>query len=176
MRAIRIQPLEEQSLFLLDELAAELARIFRVSCRVETRPLDPSFAFEPARGQYYSTAILERLAPAATDGTRILAITHFDLYVPVLTFVYGEAQLRGPAAVVSTFRLREEYYGLPSNESLLMKRVTKEAVHELGHTCGLRHCPDWRCAMASTHSIERLDLKDPTLCPSCFRATLSDPR
>jgi archaemetzincin len=172
MRAIRLQPLEEQPLFLLDELAAELARIFRVSCRVEARSLDPSFAFEPARGQYYSTAILERLASAAPDGVRTLAVTHLDLYVPVLTFVFGEAQLNGPAAIVSTCRLREEFYGLPNNESLFMKRLTIEAVHELGHTCGLRHCPDWRCAMASTHSVERLDLKEPTLCPSCFRATL----
>jgi archaemetzincin len=172
MRAIRIQPLEDQPLYLLDELAAELARIFRVSCRVQTRGLEPSFAFEPARGQYYSTAILERLAAdASEDGTRILAVTNLDLYVPVLTSVFGEAQLSGLAAVVSTCRLREEFYGLPANEALLMQRLAKEAVHELGHTWGLRHCPDWRCAMASTHAVERLDLKEARLCDSCRQRT-----
>jgi archaemetzincin len=171
MRAIRLQPLEDQPLYLLDELAAELARIFRVSCHVETRGIDPSFAFEPARGQYYSTAILERLAASApNDGSCILAITHLDLYVPVLTFVFGEAQLSGPAALCSTFRLREEFYGMAANEALLMQRLTKEAVHELGHTCGLRHCSDWRCAMASSHAVERLDLKEARLCQACWLA------
>jgi archaemetzincin len=169
MRAVRILPLGEIEIHLLDELAAELARIFRVSCRVETDPIDPSFAFEPTRGQYYATAVLERLASSAPgDGVRLLAVTALDLFVPVLTYVFGEAQLEGPAAVVSTFRLREEFYGMPVNEALLMERLTKEAVHELGHTCGLRHCRDWRCAMASTHAVERLDLKEARLCQECW--------
>jgi archaemetzincin len=174
MRSIRIQPLGDISIHLLDELAAELARIFRVSCRVETSVIDPHFAFEPARGQYYSTAILERLAaPPPENGTRLLAVTAHDLFVPILTFVFGEAQLAGPAALVSTFRLREEFYGLAANEALLMQRLTKESVHELGHTCGLRHCQDWRCAMASTHAVERLDLKEARFCQSCWLATVS---
>jgi archaemetzincin len=175
MRAIRLLPLGDPAIHLLDELAAGLARIFRVSCHVQTASMDPSFAFEPARGQYYATAVLERLAAAAPgDGTRILAVTDVDLYVPVLTFVFGEAQLLGPAALVSTFRLREEYYGMPPNLALLLERLTKEAVHELGHTCGLRHCPDWRCAMASTHSVERLDLKEARLCQACWTAALEN--
>jgi archaemetzincin len=174
MRAIRIQPLGGISIHLLDALAAELARIFQVSCRVETAVLDPQFAFEPTRGQYYATAVLERLAASTPDnGTRILAVTGLDLFVPVLTFVFGEAQLTGPAALVSTFRLREEFYGMPSNDALLMDRLTKEAVHELGHTFGLRHCPDWRCAMASTHAVERLDLKQARFCQSCWLATVT---
>jgi archaemetzincin len=174
MRAIRIQPLGGIPIHLLDELAAELARIFRVSCHVETTTLDPQFAFEPTRGQYYATAVLERLAASTpNNGTRVLAVTGLDLFVPVLTFVFGEAQLTGPAALVSTFRLREEFYGMPANEALLMERLTKESVHELGHTCGLRHCLDWRCAMASTHVVERLDLKEARFCQACWLATLN---
>jgi len=89
------------------------------------------------------------------------------LFVPVLTFVFGEAQLAGNCAVVSLHRLREEVYGMPPNPALLAERLFKEAVHELGHTYGLRHCDDWRCVMTSSHSVEWLDVKTAELCPAC---------
>jgi archaemetzincin len=105
----------------------------------------------------------------AGEGARILGVTEMDLFVPVLTFVFGEAQLDGRCAVISLQRLREEFYGLPANPALLRERAVKEAVHELGHTFGLRHCPDWRCVMASTHAVERLDLKSAEFCEGCRR-------
>ena len=157
-------------LLLVDELAAALARVFRVSCHVRRETLDAGFAFEPARNQFHSTAILQRLqALPCPEGVRLLGITGLDLYVPVLTFVFGEAQLEGHCALVSLHRLREEFYGLPASNDLLHERLAKEAVHELGHTFGLRHCEDWSCVMASTHAVERLDVKSAAFCPACRR-------
>jgi archaemetzincin len=154
----------------LDELAAALARVFRVSCRVRSEPLDAAFAFDSERRQYYSTAILQRLDGLAPDGhTRLLGVTALDLFVPVLTFVFGEAQLEGRCALVSLHRLREEFYGLPASDALLRERLLKESVHELGHTFGLRHCDDWNCVMASTHAVERLDVKGAAFCRACAR-------
>lgn len=155
------------SLALLDELAAALARIFRVSCHVREEALAADFAFDPVRNQYHSTAILQRLAALAEEDTRLLGVTPLDLYVPVLTFVFGEAQLEGRCALVSLHRLRQQFYGLPPENDLLHQRLTKEAVHELGHTFGLRHCDDWRCVMASAHAVERLDVKTGEFCPAC---------
>jgi archaemetzincin len=85
----------------------------------------------------------------------------------VLTFVFGEAQLEGRCALVSLHRLREEFYGLPGSDALLRERLLKESVHELGHTFGLRHCDDWTCVMASTHAVERLDVKSVEFCRTC---------
>lgn len=158
------------SLGLLDELAAALAGVFRVSCRVLPEPLDAGFAFDPVRNQYHATAILGRLADRAGPDIHLLGVTGLDLYVPVLTFVFGEAQLPGRSALVSLHRLREEFYGLPPENDRLHERLAKEAVHELGHTFGLRHCPDWRCVMASAHGVERLDLKGAEFCPACRAA------
>jgi archaemetzincin len=152
---------------LLDSLAAGLARRFRFSCRVQTKPLDVSFAFDPARRQYHSTAILARMQEQRSGDWRLLGITGHDLYVPVLTFVFGEAQLEGRCAVVSLHRLREDYYGLPPDGKLLQERLLKAATHELGHTFGLHHCADWNCVMASTHAVERLDVKGAEFCGAC---------
>jgi len=73
----------------------------------------------------------------------------------------------GNCAVISTARLKDEFYGLPPREDLLRERLVKEAAHELGHTFGLRHCPDWRCVMSSSHGIERVDVKGAEFCKSC---------
>jgi hypothetical protein len=66
----------------------------------------------------------------------VLGIAGVDLFIPILTYVFGEAQLAGRAAVVSTYRLDNALYGLPANHRLLLDRLAKEAIHELGHTAG----------------------------------------
>jgi archaemetzincin len=151
----------------LEHLAASLARTFRTPCRIRPENCEIAFAFDEKRGQYHSTAILQRLERTMDPDARVLAVTECDLFVPVLTFVFGEAQLQGNCAVVSSARLREEHYGMPPSEVLLRERLVKEAAHELGHTFGLRHCYDWRCVMASSHAVERLDVKGADFCGQC---------
>ncbi len=158
----------------LEQLAAALARTFRTPCQVRPELFDVSYAWDWGRQQCHSTAILQRLDRESDPGARILGVTAADLYVPVLTFVFGEAQLDGNCAAVSTARLHEEFYGLPARASLLHERLLKEAVHELGHTFGLRHCPNWRCVMTSSHGVERLDVKSAEFCQTCRKAVFSE--
>jgi archaemetzincin len=154
---------------MLANLAGDLAPIFRMACQVRPERLDVSFARDAKRNQYYSSAILQAMQRFTEPGARLLAVTSLDLYVPVLTFVFGEAQLTGSCGVVSLHRLREEFYGLPARPELMRERLVKEAVHELGHTFGLRHCDDWRCVMTSSHGVERLDVKGAQFCVLCDR-------
>jgi archaemetzincin len=158
----------------LERLAAALARTFRTPCRIRPERLDLSFSFDERRNQYYSTAIIQRLERSCDPDARVLGVTACDLFVPVLTFVFGEAQLEGNCAVVSTARLKEEFYGLPARDDLLRERLEKEAAHELGHTFGLRHCADWRCVMTSSHAVERLDVKHANFCESCRKPVLQN--
>ena len=126
---------------------------------------DISAAWNATRRQYDSTRLIAELKSHYHG--RVMGAAACDLYVPVLTFVFGEAQLDGNCAVVSTARLSDEYYGLPANPARMHERLVKEAAHELGHTFGLRHCSDWRCVMSSSHGVERLDVKGTEFCPSC---------
>lgn len=160
------------SVGLLDHLAAALAKIFRVSCRVQAQSaIDAGFAHDSRRGQYHATQILRRIRDLERDeDVRAIGVTRLDLFVPILTFVFGEAELGGRCAVVSLQRLDERFYGLPAREELLRERLVKEAVHELGHTFGLRHCEDWRCVMTSSHAVDRLDIKAQEFCKECRRA------
>ncbi len=158
------------ALNVLEALAASLACAFQTPCQIQPDLLDISFALDAGRHQYHSTAILQRLERHCDLDSRILGVTSCDLFVPVLTFVFGEAQLDGNCATVSLARLREEAYGLPPREDLLRERLLKQAVHELGHTFGLRHCADWRCVMTSSHAVERVDVKSAEFCAVCLKS------
>ena len=58
----------------LEALAAALARGFRTPCRIRPETFDISFAWEERRGQYYSTAIIQKLERAADPDARILGV------------------------------------------------------------------------------------------------------
>lgn len=156
---------------LLDQLSVRLARLLRVRIPVRPAMLDIAPAWNDERGQAWSTEVLALMNGQPTHaGSVRVAYTELDLAVPVLTFVFGEALLRGGAAVVSLHRLRNEFYGLPPDEDVLLERALKETLHELGHTQGLRHCHDWRCVMSSAHAVERVDLRAAAFCPACAAA------
>jgi archaemetzincin len=153
---------------LLREVALALADAFRVPCQILGARLDPQFAFHSERQQYHSSELLRRLQDYASNGAwRVLGVTSADLYIPILTFVFGEAQMGGPCAVVSAHRLAQEFYGLPPDPALLRDRLIKEGVHEIGHTLDLTHCEDYACVMAASHAVEWIDLKQAALCPNC---------
>jgi archaemetzincin len=98
------------------------------------------------------------------DTWRLLGITGHDLYIPILTVVFGHVQLRGRCAVVSGHRLGQEYCGLPRVSELFHKRLLKESVHEIGHTLSLSHCEDYRYAMSPSHGVEWIGLKSRRFC------------
>lgn len=153
---------------LLRPLAQGLGQVF--GCRVEQHPprFDPEAAYDVARGQYNSrTLLVELLRTVPAAPVRILGVTSVDLFIPVLTFVFGEAQLDGRAAVVSFHRLNNTVYGLPANPDLLRERLLKEAIHELGHTFNLLHCHVNRCVMTSSSTVDAVDLKSDRFCMAC---------
>src|SRR5579864_8521099 len=168
MKTLHLLPVGKVQVLLLRDLCAAISRSLDVDCEVVPHVLDPTPCYHPERQQYHSSEILQRMqALVRPKDWRFLAIADVDLYIPILKYVFGEAQIGGPCAVISTFRLRQEFYGLDADDVLLSQRLLKEAVHELGHTLHLHHCQDYRCAMASAHAVEWIDLRDSGFCHSC---------
>ena len=158
----------------LRRLGLAIERAFQTEVRHRNPWFDPEGAFEPSRGQYRASHLLKSLLddPHEDPPDRILGVTNVDLFTPVLTYVFGEAQLSGRAAVVSCHRLRSEVYGLPPDPRLFFERLQKEAIHELGHTYGLLHCPNLGCVMRASSYAEELELKSAAFCDAC-RAVLT---
>jgi len=128
----------------------------------------PRSAYDARRQQYHSLEIMKAVARSAPGGEyRILGVTEVDLAIPTLTFVFGQAQVDGPVAVLSLARLRQEFYGLTADEVVLRERVVKEVLHELGHTFGLTHCRDSKCAMSLATHIGLVDSKEESYCARC---------
>jgi len=153
---------------LLRSLRTAIPRYLNVGCEILPIDFDVTPAYHPERQQYHSSEILQRMHSLVQPRDwRLVAITEVDLYIPILKYVFGEAQVGGPCALVSYHRLRQEFYGLDRDDDLLGERLLKECVHELGHTLGLHHCADYRCAMASAHAVEWIDLREVTLCQAC---------
>jgi archaemetzincin len=168
MNLVHLLPVGKVDLPLLHDLRAAIPRSLGVACEILPYQLDPTPSYHPERQQYHSSELLQRMQPLVRpQDWRFLAIADVDLYIPILKYVFGEAQMGGPCAVVSLHRLRQEFYGLDRDDALLRHRLLKESVHELGHTLDLRHCQDYSCVMASSHSVEWIDLRESTLCDSC---------
>jgi len=168
MNTLLLLPVGKVDIALLENLRAAIPGMLDVACEILPYVLDPTPSYHPERQQYHSSEILHRMQSLVRPHDwRFLAIADVDLYIPILKYVFGEAQMGGPCAVISTYRLRQEFYGLDRDDALLNRRLLKESVHELGHTLDLRHCQDYRCVMASSHAVEWIDLREATLCQSC---------
>ena len=109
--------------------------------------------------------ILEKIKP--TKEMKILVIGNMDAYSGELNFVFGEAHLGGQVAAIYLPRLRSEFYNLEPNELIFYDRISKEAIHELGHSFGLFHCNNKKCVMHFSNSLYDTDFKNRTFCRNC---------
>ncbi|MBI2618919.1 MAG: archaemetzincin family Zn-dependent metalloprotease [Ignavibacteriales bacterium] len=172
MKSLLVVPIDPAPLESFGMLKRELEQSFGLPVSlVSASTIDTTPAYDASRNQYYSSFLLSALVKQyPTHEGKLLGITKTDLYVPVLTYVFGEAQLNGMAAIVSSYRLDDALYGLPPNRGIFEDRLMKEAVHELGHTFGLLHCRQFDCVMHSSTAVEEIDLKSVHFCPLCRSA------
>lgn len=172
MNAIHLLPLGSADRSLIKDLGPPLERTFQATVVLHEKTVPIDAFYDRERAQYNSTriigSILERFHGAGlSPSTKILGVAGYDLFIPILTYVFGEAQLDGMVAVVSYHRLLNERYGLPADNVLFADRLLKEAVHELGHTYGLVHCRSFDCAMHISTYVEDIDTKPAEFCRAC---------
>lgn len=153
---------------ILNRMAGHIETRCRVMCSVCQKMEDPDYAYDDRRCQYNSATILKHLMTCCPDQILgFMGVTSVDLFVPILRYVFGLAEMEGRCSIISLHRLRAEFYDLPPNQGLLEERLKKTALHELGHCVGLTHCNNRHCVMYSSVRIEDTDAKQADFCPTC---------
>jgi archaemetzincin len=163
---ITLRPLGDTTDEVTEKLKDRAGSIFHCPIEIKAGSEDLTQAYNPERNQYLSSKLLAGLGRAERD-ERVVGVADVDLYVPRLSFVFGEADVVSGTAIVSLWRLRQQYYGQAPDEALFLERATKEVVHELGHTFGLGHCPNNKCVMHFSNSLADTDLKEAHFCNKC---------
>jgi archaemetzincin len=172
---ISIVPINTIDVGLLTRLALCLEERFLYTC-VPRAPLRiPKSALNSVRKQLFLGSAIAKLATVSeAPDAIVLGITEYDLYKTSHPFIFGSSSAAQRCAVVSIHRLRSEFYGEATDENALFQRVLKEAVHELGHAIGLKHCYNARCAMYYSNSIFDTDNKRSHFCEACDKRSRAD--
>ncbi len=164
---IEIIPVGNTDRAILEALRQSLEGVFSQRASIGDIIRLPHESWDQHRDQHLASMLLARLLSPPGVGDRVLGVADVDIFAPGLNFVFGEADINGRKALISLQRLRQEFYGLPKNESVFQERVLKEAVHELGHTYGLKHCPNPACVTHFSNSLHDTDVKSWNFCPAC---------
>lgn len=160
---------------LLEKIAPDISREFSYPVKSKSGNLDLSEFYDPARKQYNGTTLLKKIdTEFASDYSKTLGLFGIDLFIPILTYIFGQAFLNGRIGIASVYRLSNERYGIKNDEKILVERFRKEAIHEIGHMFGLIHCSDPVCVMRSSTYVEDIDQKYHSLCPECSRQLKSN--
>ncbi len=152
----------------LDKISVAVMHEYNCSVIIKEAHIDISEFYDPVRRQYNGDKILKKVDSLNGLGnSKTIGLFNVDLFIPILTYIFGQAQLNGKTAIASQFRLNNERYGMPADDKLLLHRFTKEVIHELGHTFGLIHCHTPTCVMRSSTYVEDIDQKEVQFCLKC---------
>lgn len=133
--------------------------------------LDLSEYYDPSRRQYNADKLLRAVdSTYGNDLSKTAGLFSADLFIPILTFIFGQAYLKGRTCITSVFRLKNEIYGIEPDNAAIPERLGKEIIHELGHCFGLVHCHNPGCVMTSSTYLEDIDQKNNAYCDDCKSA------
>lgn len=152
----------------LNRIADSVRLEYHSEVNVREGHLDLSEFYDPVRRQYNGTRLLKVVdSDFSSDSTKTLGLFGVDLFIPILTYIFGQAVLKGRTGIASFYRLANERYGMISDDKFVPERFSKEVIHELGHTFGLIHCHVPTCVMRSSTYVEDIDQKSEHLCVKC---------
>lgn len=153
---------------ILEKIADDVKNEFLLPVIIREGHLDLSEYYDTTRRQYDGNKLLQRVGTEFSAACcKTMGLFSVDLFIPILTYIFGQAMLSGSAGIASLYRFSNERYGMASDENLLIDRFRKEVIHELGHTFGLMHCHIPSCVMRASTYVEDIDQKSQKLCLNC---------
>ncbi|MBU1370190.1 MAG: archaemetzincin family Zn-dependent metalloprotease [Bacteroidetes bacterium] len=153
---------------MLDKIAKSVGKAFNRPVILKEARLELGSFFDGQRRQYNADLLLQMVEERyASDQHKTIGLFQVDLFIPILTYIFGQAYLNGQTAVASGYRLGNERYGILKTSDQLSDRFAKEIIHELGHAFGLVHCYTPSCVMQASTYVEDIDLKNAEFCAKC---------
>lgn len=152
----------------LSKIAWDIGNEIRMPVLLEEFRFELNDFYDPVRRQYDGNGLLKIIdSYSSAANVKKIGLFRVDLFIPVLTYIFGQAVLNGNSGIASLYRLRNEQYGMKKDDSLLFERLKKVITHELGHTFGLLHCHNPACVMRSSTYVEDIDQKKHGFCTVC---------
>lgn len=162
---LQIQPLGPVPNAEMELIARALAGTFEF--RIERLPLAsmPAEAYYLPRQRYRAELVTAALTRQTT--ARIIGVTALDISTTKGAHadwgILGLGDIGGRACVISSFRCKKR----AASAGAAAIRLAKVAVHEVGHTLGLQHCPTVGCLMEdASGSVLTVD-RETELCSAC---------
>jgi archaemetzincin len=160
-----------------DDAVEETARGLRthapVTVIVEARHALPNETRSVIVGRYRAERILDWMQNLELGPGKLMGVTDVDIVTKKGKNenwgILGLGTLDGRCSVLSTFRMKRIWENGGAREALVRERLWKTAVHELGHTLGLPHCPNRGCIMEDAHGTVKTTDRETELCPDCAR-------
>ena len=167
---IVVVPLGEVDFMMVNRLATTLGTIFGRSVDSLKGMKLPDEALKVVRGQFYASVILARLERIkANQKEFVIGVCEEDLYLPDEPFIIGSADTVAGTSLVSLFRIRQEFYGLPEDELKVYSRLFKQAVHFLAHLFEMTSCRNPKCVNYYSQNMMDIDGKGEKFCDICKR-------
>jgi len=152
----------------LSNIADSISNEYTLPVFIEEDYIELSRFYDPGRRQYDANKLLKEIdSNSSSESAITVGLFRVDLFIPILTYIFGQAFLNGRTGIASIYRLKNELYGMEPNNNLLLERFKKVIVHEIGHMFGLKHCHTPSCVMLSSTYMEDIDLKNLSMCSKC---------
>lgn len=165
-QTIYIQPLGKVKFEYLTAVKRSLESFYKVKCVIMS-PINPTedVISKPRKRIDASMALNKYNSSNHTIIVTERDISHFKSVSQPDWGIFGLATKPGKIAIVSSYRLHNP------DKQLIITRLQKIAIHELGHNLGLAHCnKDIKCLMsAAGGTIKQVDQEDIYFCTSCKR-------
>lgn len=167
---IVIAPLGEADLAMVNRLAGTLGGLFNRSVDILKGMRMPTEAYNETRSQYYARIILSKLERIkANNRETIIGVCEEDLYLPNAHYVLGYADDLSSTAIISLFHFRQDFYGLPEDDTKMYPRFYKEVVRQMSKLYSIPPCSNPVCVNFNSDEMMDIDDKSTRMCDVCLQ-------
>ena len=92
----------------LEKIAKDVVHEFHFPVNFEESHIDLSEFYDPTRRQYDGNGLLKKIDSLySSQLIKKVGLFRVDLFIPILTYIFGQATFKGSTGIASLYRLRK---------------------------------------------------------------------